>query len=99
MQSFLLQGKAFAPFEIALADEVLYKAIVGRTTRKIAAGSHPQSLVHGLFEAMMRLLHIPVLVSHMQVVPGRQHAIVSHQCMIAFGPILRSLLVQPTHGS
>src|ERR1019366_5352520 len=89
---FLFLGKSCAAFEIANANEIGEEALVGLTVRKIATGSDAQGLINRLLELMMRLLNITIFMSNAQVVFGWLHSVMSHQRIIATGPVTSLLL-------
>ncbi len=62
--------------------------LVGSAISEVTVPPCSQRLIHRLFEAVVGLFHIAVLMSHPRIVPGRLHAVVGHECLVAGGPLL-----------
>src|SRR6266699_4810772 len=93
MQRFLFLSKAYSSALVALGDQVLQERFVGTSIDKLAAASHAQGLIDRLFEAVMGLFDIPILMRDARIVPGRLHALIGHEGLVAFSPVLALALV------
>src|SRR5258708_5297415 len=54
--------------------------------------SHAQRLVNGLFEAVVRLLYIPIFMGYPGIVPRWLHPVMSHKRLVALRPVLHAAL-------
>jgi hypothetical protein len=81
----LLLLEAIGSREIAVAHQVLHKALVGRPRGELAATSYAQCLIKRLFEAEVGLLHIAILMGDARIIPGRLHAVVPHEGLVTLG--------------
>jgi hypothetical protein len=99
MQRFLFRSKAHGSALVALGDQIVQERFIGTSIDKIAAASHAQGLIDGLFEAGMGLFDIAILMRNARIVPGRLHIVMGHQGLVAFCPVLALTLVQLTDSS
>jgi len=72
--------------------------LVGSAISEVTVPPCSQRLIHRLFEAVVGLFHIAVLMSHPGIVPGRLHAVVGHERLVACGPLLFLFRFQVLHG-
>jgi|SRR5712691_7841289 len=54
--------------------------------------SHAQRLINSFFEAVVRLLHIPIFMRYPGIIPRRLHPVMSHKRLVALRPVLRAAL-------
>jgi len=96
-QDLTLDAKAHRARQIPLANQLVQEAVVSNSTGKFTTASDAQGLIDGLFKPVVGLFHIPILMSHPSIVPGRLHAVVGHERIVPLRPVFLSRLVQVTH--
>ncbi len=97
-QRLLLDGKARLAGEVALAHQLLQKAVVGGAVGEVAAAPHAQRLIQRHLEAVVGLLDVAVLVGFTGGVGRGLHPVVRHESLVALREVMAAGRIQVVHG-
>ncbi len=89
-----LQLDPLAIVGVAPANDLVDEAAVGIQIVEVTAATQEQRVLQRLLEMAVRAFDGAILVCDARVVPGRYHAVMAHQPLIALCQILLSVAVQ-----